>query len=198
MRAAFDFYRDVSPRGTVVAMQSRSKGGKRSLKNILTAILVVVSLIIMNVRPVVCQEAAKPKSEEIPQQQQAQGSQGASSSQRQAQAAPLDDKARKIKRMVEKIGVAGRLTLYLKNGENLYGSVVRYDEESVQVAEIDLKQVITIQYRNIKKIREDYAKRDPITGKRSNPPKGIRVGIAVGLLFVAVGLPIIVLASMKD
>jgi hypothetical protein len=168
------------------------------LKNILTAILIVASLIMLNVRPVVCQEAAKPRSEETVKQELSQGSQSASPGQRQAQSAPLDDKSRKIKRMVEKIGVAGRLTLYLKNDEKLYGSVVRYDEESVQVAEIDLKQVITIQYRNIKKIREDYGKRDPLTGKRSNPPKGIRVGIAAGLLFLAVGLPIVVLASMKD
>ncbi|HEX8174455.1 MAG TPA: hypothetical protein VF543_04980 [Pyrinomonadaceae bacterium] len=168
------------------------------MKNILTAILVVVSLMMLNVRPVAGQETAKPKSEEIPAREPAQGTQGASSSQRQTQPLPLDDKARKIKRMVEKIGVAGRLTLYLKNGENLYGSVVRYDEESLQVAEIDLKQVITVQYRNIKKIREDYGKRDPITGQRSNPPKGIKLGISIGLLFVAVGLPIVVLASMKD
>jgi hypothetical protein len=164
----------------------------------LTAILVVVSLIILNVRPVACQEAPKPGSEATAKQEQTQNQQSVPSSQRQAQPVPLDDKARKIKRMVEKIGVAGRLTLYLKNDETLYGSVVQYDGESVQVAEIDLKQVITIQYRNIKKIREDYAKRDPITGKRSNPPKGIKVGIAVGLLFVAIGLPIIALASMKD
>lgn len=168
------------------------------MKNILAAILVVVSLIMLNVRPVVCQEAAKPKSESLPAQEPAQGQQGAPSSQRQTRPAPLDDKAQKIKRMVEKIGVAGRLTLYLKNDETLYGSVVRYDEESVQVAEIDLKQVITIQYRNIKKIREDYGKRDPLTGRRSNPPKGIKIGIAAGLLFLAVGLPIVVLASMKD
>jgi len=167
----------------------------------MTAILVVASLMMLNARPVACQEvAAAKKAEEVSGQEQPQGAQAqtTSSGQRQTQAPPLDDKARKIKRMVEKIGVAGRLTLYLRNDEKLYGSVVRYDAESVEVAEVDLKQVVTIQYRNIKKVREDYGKRDPITGKRSNPPKGIKIGIAAGLLFVAVGLPIVVLASMKD
>lgn len=174
------------------------------MKNILTAILIIVSLLMLDVRAGICQESATAKqlkAEDISkQQQQARGAQnqGANTTGRQATPAKLDDKARKIKRMVEKIGVAGRLTLYLQNGEKLYGSVVSYDEESLQIAEIDLKQVLTIQYRHIKKIREDYGKRDPLTGRRSNPSKGIKIGLAVGLLFVAIGLPIITLASMKD
>ncbi|HKS29407.1 MAG TPA: hypothetical protein VJS44_16370 [Pyrinomonadaceae bacterium] len=150
------------------------------MKNILTAIL-IASLIMLSARVGLCQQATA-----TPAAKQTQS------------APPLDEKARKIKRMVEKIGVAGRLTLYLQNGDKLHGSVVQYDAESVQVAEIDLKQVITIQYRYIKKIREDYGKRDPLTGVRSNPPKGFKIGLTVGLLFVAIGLPIIVLASMKD
>lgn len=171
------------------------------MKNILTTILVVVSLLMIYTRPVVCQESPKPVQADVTKQEQPQGAQATqptASSQRQAQSVPLDDRTRKIKRMVEKIGVAGRLTLYLQNGDKLHGSVVRYGAESVEVAEIDLKQVITLQYRYIKKIREDYGKRDPLTGIRSNPPKGIKIGVAVGLLFVAVGLPIVVLASMKD
>jgi hypothetical protein len=149
-----------------------SKGGKRSLKNILTTILIVISLLIFNVRTGVCQNTTAPVT--------------------------LDEKAQKIKRVVQKIGVAGRLTLYLKNDEKLYGSVVSYDEESLQIAEIDLKQVLTIQYRNIKKVREDYGKRDPITGRRSNPSKGVKIGITVGLLFTAIAVPLIAIASMKD
>ena len=178
------------------------------MKNILTAILVVISLLMLDVRAGICQETGKaggPKAEEISKQQSqsAQSSSGATQSAAtqsavQTPAPKLDDKARKVKRMVEKIGVAGRLTLYLKNGEELYGSVVLYDEESVQITEIDLKQVVTVQYINIKRVREDYGKRDLFTGKRSNPSKGFKIGLAVGLLFVAIGVPIIALASMKD
>lgn len=149
------------------------------MKRIFTAILVAVSILMLDVRAGICQQ--------VP-------SAGAA----QARPAQLDDSARKIKRMVEKIGVAGRLTLYLKNGEELYGSVVSYDEESVQVAEVDLKQLVTIQYRNVKKVREDYGKRDLLTGRRSNPSKGIKIGLAVGLLFLAIALPLIALAGAKD
>jgi len=150
------------------------------------------------VRVGICQESAKTEEISKQQSQNTQSSSGATQSTAQAQPVKLDDKARKIKRMVEKIGVAGRLTLYLKNGEELYGSVVRYDAESLQIAEIDLKQVVSVQYVNIKRVREDYGKRDLFTGKRSNPSKGFKIGLAVGLLFVAIGVPIIALASMKD
>ena len=175
------------------------------MKNILMAILVVVSLSMLNVRVVVCQEPAASKqsrTEESATQLQSQSAQSqtatAPGAGQTTPAAKLDEKARKVKRTVEKIGVAGRLTLYLKNGEELYGSVVRYDEEGVQIAEIDLKQVVTVQYKNIKKVREDYGKRDLITGRRSNPAKGIKIGVTLGLLFVAVGVPLIAIASMKD
>ncbi|MBD0369274.1 MAG: hypothetical protein ICV60_00355 [Pyrinomonadaceae bacterium] len=172
------------------------------MKNILTAILVVISLLMLDVRAGICQQSnpAKPSTTGEVSKQPTQSGQGASSNAGQTATAPapLDDKARKIRRMVQKIGVAGRLTLYLKNGEEFYGSVVSYDEESLRIAEIDLKQVVTVQYRNIKRIREDYGKRDPLTGQRSNPPKGFKIGLSVGLLFVALALPIIVLASAKD
>jgi hypothetical protein len=178
---------------------------ERSLKNILATILVVVSLLMIDARAGFCREtvtAWPQQAEESSAQQKSQGAQNpgatTSSSAGQTQPARLDDKARKIKHMVEKIGVAGRLTLYLKNGEELYGSVVRYDEESLQVAEIDLQQVVTVQYRNVKKVREDYGKPNPFTGKRNSPAKGIKIGIAIGVLFLAIGLPIIGLASSKD
>lgn len=142
------------------------------MKKILTTTLIIISLLMLNVRVSFCQaQTTTPK---------------------------LDEKARKIKRVVEKVGVAGKLTLYLKNGEELYGNVVRYDEESVQITEVDLKQLVTVQYVNVKKVRENYGNPDPITGKRHNPSKGIRTGLTVGLLFLAIGLPIIAVASIKD
>jgi hypothetical protein len=171
------------------------------LRSILTAILIVISLLMLDVRAGVCQEAAtstqRETTEASPQpQQRPQGAQGQATG--QTPSATLDDKARKIKRTVEKIGVAGRLTLYLKNGEELYGSVVHYDAESLQIAEVELKQVVTIQYRNVKKVREGYANPDPLTGKRINPPKGVRIGILATVLVLGLGLPIIALATMKD
>lgn len=172
------------------------------MKNILTTILIIVSLLMLNARTVIGQQRAtsnERRTAETSTLQQSQGGQGtAPSSQGQTTPAKLDDKARKIKRTVEKIGVAGKLTLYLKNGEELYGSVIRYDAESLQIAEVDLKQLVTVQYKNIKKVREDYGSRNLLTGKRSNPPKGFKIGAALGVMFIAIGLPLITIASMKD
>lgn len=168
--------------GRILYLQRRSE-----VKSIFTSILLVVSILMLDVRPGICG-----------QQSQSEGGQAATTTAASVPPAKLDDRARKVKRTVEKIGVGGRLTLYLKNGDELYGSVVSYTEDGVQITEVDLKQVLTIQYRNVKKVREDYGKRDLLTGKRSNPPKGFKIGVAVGLLFVAVGLPIIALAGMKD
>jgi hypothetical protein len=176
------------------------------VKSIFTSILIAVSILMLDVRVGICRVPAAPiqqKAEETSTQQQSQSGGGQATTAPQANAtqvppAKLDDKARKIKRTVEKIGVGGRLTLYLRNGDELYGSVVSLDDESLQVTEVDLKQVLTIQYRNVKKVREDYGKRDIFTRKRTNPPRGFKIGAAVAALFLAVGLPIIALASMKD
>ncbi|HEY0324039.1 MAG TPA: hypothetical protein VGC66_24030 [Pyrinomonadaceae bacterium] len=173
------------------------------MKHISMAILIAVSILMLDVRVGICQEAnvVKPRlTEETSTQQSSQGAQtqGTTATSSAAQKPPqLDDKARKVKRTVEKIGVGGKITLYLKNGENLYGSVVRYDEEGVQITEVDLKQVITVQYKNIKKVREDYTNPNIFTGKRNNPPKGIRIGVLAAALAFAF-LPIIVVLSSKD
>lgn len=148
------------------------------MRRIFTA-TIIVSLLILSARAAICQQSGPAAAT-------------------QTQTAQLDEKARKIKRTVEKIGIAGKLTLYLKNGEELYGNVVRYDEESLQITEIDLKQVVTIQYRNIKKVREGYGNFNLLTGKRTNPPKGVKIGTFIGVLVFALVIPIIAIATAKD
>lgn len=173
------------------------------MRKIFTAICIAASLSMVDVRMVVCQVAGtaqRDPSKIASAGQQAQSEQkGSAATTRAAQLPPvqLDEKSRKIKRTVQKIGVAGRLTLYLKNGEELYGSIVRYDEESLQVAEVDLKQVVTVQYGNVRKVREDYGKPNIFTGKRTNPPKGVRIGVVAAALVFAF-LPIIALVTIKD
>lgn len=167
------------------------------MRRVFTAII-IVSLLMLGARAGICQQSsAVQQSPTEETRQQSQSVQTSNATAARTQPAQLDEKVQKIRRVVEKIGVGGRLTLYLKNGEDLYGSVVRYDAESVQITEIDLKQVVTIQYKNIKKVREDYGKPNLFTGKRSNPPKGVKYGILIGGLVLAF-LPIIVVLASKD
>lgn len=174
------------------------------MRKTFTAVLLIVSLSMLDARMVACRESFAAKrslAAESSTRQQTQSAQsGSPTTATLAQTSPaqLDERSRKIKRTVEKIGVAGKLTLYLKNGEELYGSVVRYDEESLQIAEIDLKQIVTVQYKNIKKVREDYGRPNILTGKRNNPSKGLKIGITAAVFAFALGFPILVLATMKD
>lgn len=175
------------------------------MRKTLTAILISVSLLMLDARMVVCRESVAAKQSltaesSAPQQQSQSAQSGSAAKASGAQTSPvqLDERSRKIKRTVEKIGVAGRLTLYLKNGEELYGSVVRYDDESLQIAEVDLKQIVTVQYKNVKKVREDYGRPNILTGKRSNPSKGFKIGIAAAVFAFAIGFPILLLATSKD
>jgi hypothetical protein len=105
---------------------------------------------------------------------------------------PPDKRIEKIKRTVQKIGIGSKITVFLNNGDELHGAVTTIDTESFQVAEIDLHQVFTLQYKYVKKVRSDYGGVNLLTGKRMSPPRGVRIGTLVGSL-VALGLPIVLL-----
>ena len=57
----------------------------------------------------------------------------------------------------------------LNNGNERYGSIERLDEDSFKLAEVDLKQVFTVAYTDVKKVREGYGNPNQFTGKRWNP-----------------------------
>jgi hypothetical protein len=106
-------------------------------------------------------------------------------------AVQLPPPAQKIKDSVDKIGIGGRITVILNNGEERYGSVSDIGGTSFEVVEVDLKQKVTIDYTDVKKVRRNYGGKNYISGKRPNPKWGLIAGLAIfGALFilVAVGL----------
>ena len=104
----------------------------------------------------------------------------------------------KLKRVVNKVGVGHRITVFLKNGEDLHGTVSRIGAEDFDVAEVDLKQLITVRYEFTEKVREGYGNINLFTGRRTSPRKGTSLGIFAGVMFVAIGLPLILVGTMKD
>lgn len=104
----------------------------------------------------------------------------------------------KLKRVVDKVGVGRRITVFLKNGEELHGTVSRIGAEDFDVAEIDLKQLITVRYEFVEKLREGYGNINLFTGKRRSPRKGTEIGVLAGALLLVVVMPLIVVGSMKD
>ena len=104
----------------------------------------------------------------------------------------------KLKRVVGKVGVGRRITVFLKNGEDLHGTVSRVGAEDFDVAEVDLKKLITVRYEFTEKVRQGYGNINLFTGKRTSPRKGTDVALLGGILFVAIALPLILVGTAKD
>jgi hypothetical protein len=93
----------------------------------------------------------------------------------------------KVKDQVQKIGVAGDITVILRSGREYYGAITRIEPNSFEIAEVDLKQRLTFDYKDVQKARKGYGGKNYIAGKRVNPRTSLIVGIAVigGLLGLA-------------
>lgn len=150
-------------------------------------LLLALSLILTQTRPALAQaqaegdgKAAAVRSEPTKQQKDAAR------------------RIEKLKRVVGKVGVGRRITVFLKNGEDLHGTVSRVGPEDFDVAEVDLKQLITVRYEFTEKVREGYGNVNLFTGKRRSPRKGTDIALLGGVLFVAIALPLILVGTAKD
>jgi hypothetical protein len=102
-----------------------------------------------------------------------------------------DQQAEKIKRKVQDLGVSARVTVILKNGQERYGSVAAIGDDSFQILEVDQKQLMTISYKDAKKVRYNYGGPNPFNGKRWNPKWGVIMSAAlIGFILIIVPLSI--------
>jgi membrane-bound lytic murein transglycosylase B len=100
-----------------------------------------------------------------------------------------DQQAERIKTKVQDLGVSTKITVILKTGRELYGSVAAIGDDSFQTLEVDQKSLMTIAYKDVKKIRFDYGNPNPFNGKRWNPKWGRIAGVAV-FVFLVVVIPL--------
>jgi hypothetical protein len=114
------------------------------------------------------------------------------------QPAQLDKDAQRIKRNVEKLGVGSRLTAFLRNGDELHGAISRIDPEGFELVEVDLKEAVKLQYKYVKKVRSGYGGVNLLTGKRASPRRGFSIALFAGVMFMAIGLPMILIGTAKD
>jgi hypothetical protein len=70
--------------------------------------------------------------------------------------APTDPHTEQIKRAVQGIGLASKITVILKNKHDLHGATTAIDNQAFQVAEVDLHRIVTIDYRDVAKVRSGY------------------------------------------
>ena len=97
-----------------------------------------------------------------------------------------DRRTGQIKGKLRSLGIASRVTIMLKNGNERYGSIEGLDEGSFRLAEVDLNQVFTVAYSDVKKVREGYGNPNQFTGKRWNPIWAKISLVAVIVMFVVV------------
>jgi len=107
----------------------------------------------------------------------------------------IPSQVQKVKDQVQKIGAAEDVTVILLTGKEYYGAIRKIEPDSFEIAEVDLKQIMAFDYKDVKKVRKGYGGRG-FTGKRVNPRnQWIAAAAVLGVLIV---LPIVILASSKD
>jgi hypothetical protein len=102
----------------------------------------------------------------------------------------LPPPAAKIKAQVDQLPVGGRVTVEMLNGREFYGNIHSIEPESFSIREVDLKQVITIRYDEVKKILNDYGRKG-FGGRRVHPRRArivtlVVLGVLLTIVFVAV------------
>jgi hypothetical protein len=93
----------------------------------------------------------------------------------------------KVKSQVQNLGIAEDVTVILLTGKEYYGAISKIEPDSFEITEVDLKQRMAFDYKDVKKVREGYGERNSFTGKRVNPRTDLIVSIAVigGLIGLA-------------
>src|SRR5215510_7384941 len=76
-----------------------------------------------------------------------------------------------VKDYVQKIGQGKDVTVILFSGVEYYGAISKIEEDSFEIAEVDLKQMVTIAYADAKKVEKGYGQMNSSTGKREKPQK---------------------------
>jgi hypothetical protein len=103
----------------------------------------------------------------------------------------------KTRRGIQKIGIGSAATLYLKNGDELHGTISQYDLDTVHIAEVDRRQNIVVNYTDIRKIRSGLGNINLFTGQRVTRPRNLRIAAMIGVAAM-LALPIIIVATARD
>ena len=131
----------------------------------LTLYAICAMLLLSDGRLVLCQQPVTKPSQQV--------------------AVNLDSHSDKMKRNILKLGVGHQVTAVLKDGLEYHGAITEINDENFKLAEIDLKQVFTVRYDNIKKLYRDYGEKEPFFGR--NPKRQMIMVVSI-MTFLTVSL----------
>jgi hypothetical protein len=144
------------------------------VKRSISLALILPTLLAVNARIAVCQQ---PSQSSAPQT-----------------AAKPNAHDEKIYSQVFKLGVGQDVTVKLNSGKDWHGRISSIEETGFKLVEVDLEQVILINYRDTKKVYEGYTQKNAF-GQRINPHTRKISGIVIGAALV--GFLLIVASQIK-
>jgi exopolysaccharide biosynthesis protein len=93
----------------------------------------------------------------------------------------------RVKDEVQKIGMGEDVTVKMISGLEYYGAISKIEPESFEIAEADLKQMVTITYSEVLKVEKGYGAMNSSTGTRHKGSRSfmlvwiVGVGAMIGL-----------------
>jgi len=111
--------------------------------------------------------------------------------------APSEKQIEKVMHAVFNVGVGQGMTVFLRNGDTLHGTLAEIREDDFNLTEVDRRQTFTVRYDEVKEIRKGFGGINLFTGQRTNPSRARSIARFSVLAFV-LALPIIIVAVSKD
>jgi hypothetical protein len=71
-----------------------------------------------------------------------------------------------LKDQVQKLGMGEDVTVIMLSGVEYYGSISKIEEDSFEIAEVDLKQMVAISYADLYSVEKGYGEMSSSTGTR--------------------------------
>src|SRR5215468_9597485 len=69
-----------------------------------------------------------------------------------------------VKDQVQKIGAGEDVTVIMSSGMEYYGAISKIEPDNFEIAEVDLKKMVTIAYTDVMKVEKGYGPMNSSTG----------------------------------
>jgi predicted RNA-binding protein len=115
----------------------------------------------------------------------------------QQESSTLSPEGEKVRKQVEKVGLGKTATVIMSDEREFYGSIKSIEADEFLFYEVDSKQLMTIRYDEVKKVRKGYGDRNYVTGKRVRPSKAL-IGAIAGAAAILVPVTIILVALSRE
>jgi hypothetical protein len=111
---------------------------------------------------------------------------------------PSSPRIQKVREQVQKIGRDQDVTVILTSDLEYYGMIIKIGTDSFEIDEADLRQIITVPYKDVRDVQKGYSRVDPSTGRRvSNRTKYKYTIITVASIGALVGFTIWGFSKLK-